>query len=152
MNSPKRRFYIKLLSMVVIAAFVGTFFDGITNPGYSATGVTTLGTRSLISQPEQVITSNAGATWSDYNPPEIYPNTVEQKLQYITMRDGIKLAVYVTLPADDNGNAIPGQLPAILIQTSYNDSVKNNADPYMVKHGYVTVVVDVRGTGQSEGA
>ena len=33
---------------------------------------------------------------------------------------GTKLAAYVTLPADANGNAIAGTFPTVLVQTSYN--------------------------------
>ncbi|WP_150326481.1 CocE/NonD family hydrolase, partial [Enterobacter hormaechei] len=50
----------------------------------------------------------------------------------------------------------------VLVQTSYNGgnaqyeasigAALGAADPYIVQHGYATVVVDVRGTGQSQGA
>jgi uncharacterized protein len=123
---------------------------------------TTLGTRALTSVQGTSITSNANAQWVDYNPPALYPNTVTEPLQYITMPDGTQLATYVTLPADANGNAIQGTFPTVLVQTSYNGgasqlegstvgSALGGADPYMVEHGYATVVVDVRGTGQSQG-
>ena len=118
---------------------------------------TTLGTRQVTSAPEQAISSNAGAAWTDYNPATLYPKMVQQALQYITMPDGTKLAAYVTLPADASGKAVSGNFPTILIQTSYNGvsgaviPALGGADPYMVEHGYATVVVDVRGTGQSEG-
>ncbi len=123
---------------------------------------TTLGTRASTSQPGTSITSNANATWTDYDPPTLYPKTVTEPLQYITMPDGTKLAAYVTLPADANGNAIAGTFPTVLVQTSYNGgdgqlegstigAALGGADPYIVEHGYATVVVDVRGTGQSQG-
>jgi putative CocE/NonD family hydrolase len=127
------------------------------------TGWTTLGTRAAASQPGTSITSNAGAVWTDYNPATLYPGTVQQALQYITMADGTQLAAYVTLPADASGNAVAGAFPTILVQTAYNGgdasfegvsigSALGGADPYMVEHGYATVVIDVRGTGQSEGS
>lgn len=122
---------------------------------------TTLGTRQTLSSAERPITKNAGATWSDYNPPAEYAGTKTEKVQYITMSDGIQLAAYVTLPTDASGNPISTPLPTILIQTAYNGGANQYtgsvgarlgaADPYMVKHGYATVVVDVRGTGQSQG-
>lgn len=119
---------------------------------------TTLGTRALPARQGTSITSNADAKWVDYNPPSIYPGTVAQATQYITMPDGTQLAAYVTQPADSSGKAVAGTFPTVLIQTSYNGgsaglgvSALGGADPYIVQHGYVTVVVDVRGTGQSQG-
>lgn len=124
---------------------------------------TTLGTRGSESAPAQLITGQADAKWTDYDPPFTYPGQITQKTQYITMPDGIQLATYVTLPAAANGQAA-GPFPTILIQTSYNGGVAalgatfvpllsalGGADPYFVKHGYAVVVVDVRGTGQSQG-
>lgn len=125
---------------------------------------TTLGTRAQPSQPEKTISSNADAKWVDYNPPALYPKTVTAATQYITMEDGTQLAVYVTLPADASSKAVTDKLPTVLVQTSYNGGASSmggqyvdmlnalgGADPYIVQHGYATVVVDVRGTGQSGG-
>jgi uncharacterized protein len=120
---------------------------------------TTLGTRQVTSTAERSNSINAAvaSTWTDYNPASLYPKTVQEAMQYITMPDGTKLATYVTLPADSSGKAVSGSFPTILIQTSYNGvsgefvPALGGADSYMVEHGYATVVVDVRGTGQSEG-
>jgi uncharacterized protein len=134
----------------------------IDNSGIQAASWTTLGTRALTSQPGESIVSNANAQWTDYNPATQYPGTITEPVQYITMPDGTKLAAYVTLPADANGNAVSGKFPVVLVQTSYNGgaaefegsvgSALGGADPYIVEHGYATVVVDVRGTGQSQGS
>ena len=121
-------------------------------------GITTLGTRAQISQPYGASAGNAGASWKDYDPAMIHAGMVTLPAQFITMRDGVKLAVSVTLPADASGKAVAGKLPVILIQTSYNQNAGAYAagiggpDPYMVRHGYATVVVDVRGTGNSQGS
>ncbi len=122
---------------------------------------TTLGTRAAPARADAPITANAGAVWTDYDPPLAYAGMKTQATQFITMRDGVKLAAYVTLPTDANGNVAGGPLPTILIQTSYNGgaeafagsigSVLGAADPYLVEHGYAVVVVDARGTGQSGG-
>ncbi|WP_245585137.1 CocE/NonD family hydrolase [Solimonas flava] len=118
---------------------------------------TTLGTRAEPAAAAAPITANAKAVWSDYDPAPLYPGTKTLPLQYITMRDGVKLATYVTLPADADGNAVTEPLPVVLVQTSYNGaagsvvSAIGGADPYIVERGYATVVVDVRGTGQSQG-
>lgn len=126
-----------------------------------ASNWTTLGTRQSPSQPVVPVTVPTNAHWVDYDPPAIYPKSVSRPLQFIPMTDGTELAVYVTLPADASGAAITDPLPTILVQTSYNGgtnrylgavgSALGAADPYMTAHGYVTVVVDVRGTGQSGG-
>lgn len=115
---------------------------------------TTIGTRSTVSQKQTVITTNANAVWSDYDPPLLYPNTITLPPQFITMPDGTKLQASVTLPADSQGMATGQALPVILIQTPYNtlQTGVGGADPYMVKHGYATVSVDVRGTGNSQGS
>ncbi|WP_295493791.1 CocE/NonD family hydrolase, partial [uncultured Ralstonia sp.] len=127
----------------------------------AAVNWTTLGTRATPAQPGTSITSNAGAKWVDYNPPVLYAGVARQATQYISMPDGTKLAAYVTLPADASGNAATGSFPTVLVQTSYNGgnaqyeasigAALGAADPYIVQHGYATVVVDVRGTGQSQG-
>lgn len=119
---------------------------------------TTLGTRATPTAEGRVVTSNEGGEWTTYDPPAEYPGTVNLPTQFISMRDGKKLAVYVTLPADAAGNAVTTPLPTILIQTSYNGvagqfvSAIGGADPYLVQRGYANVVVDVRGTGQSQGS
>ncbi|MDB5978524.1 MAG: peptidase [Nevskia sp.] len=118
---------------------------------------TTLGTRSVESAPQNTITSNAGAKWVDYNPDVLYPKTVTTNNLFITMKDGVKLAASVTLPADASGKAIAGKFPTILTQTGYNKDIGafvpalGGANPYLVQHGYAHVVVDTRGTGRSEG-
>lgn len=120
--------------------------------------ITTLGTRGETSRPYGDSAGNTGATWKDYDPPMLHEGMVTLPTQFITMRDGVKLAASVTLPADATGQAITGPFPVILIQTSYNHNAGQYAagiggpDPYMVRHGYATVVVDVRGTGNSQGA
>lgn len=119
--------------------------------------ISTLGTRGELGRDYGSSAGNAGAAWQDYDPAPAYAGMVTQKPQFITLRDGVKLAASVTLPADANGQAAPGNFPVILIQTSYNQNAGTYAagiggpDPYMVEHGYATVVVDVRGTGNSGG-
>ena len=89
-----------------------------------------------------------------YTRAEDYPNTVNLPQQLITMRDGIRLAATVTLPADENGNAIHGQFPVIATFTGYNQFYSGAAfaDPALVKRGYAYINVDLRGTGASEGS
>jgi putative CocE/NonD family hydrolase len=68
----------------------------------------------------------------------------------ITMPDGTVLRANVYRPD------APGRFPVLLFQNPYgSNGAANNtggaSDPYLVQRGYVQVVVDVRGTGQSEG-
>ena len=94
-------------------------------------------------------------SWGEpYQRDEEYPNTVNLPQQLITMRDGIRLAATVTLPADENGNPIDGQFPVIATFTGYNQFYSGGAfaDPELVKRGYAYITVDLRGTGASEGS
>jgi putative CocE/NonD family hydrolase len=151
-----------IAAAVLAAACSGSPAPSGTSGGTSgASPWTTLGTRASPSATQTLVASSSRAVWSDYDPPALYPKTVQQSLQYVTMSDGTKLAAYVTLPADANGAAIAGSFPTILIQTAYNGgdaqfssslAALGGADPYLVEHGYAEVVVDVRGTGQSQGS
>ncbi len=90
-----------------------------------------------------------------------YPGAVVEKNVPIKMSDGVTLEANVTRPADSSGSAAPGRFPVIITQTPYNKDVLSEAGggvatlagppPNLVHHGYVTVVVDVRGTGNSAG-
>ncbi len=146
------------LLLAFVAGCSGSSSVGSENAnGAESAQWTTLGTRGSTSQADTPITSNADAQWTDYNPDNLYPNTVTDNNQFITMADGVKLAVSVTLPADASGKAIPGKFPVVLTQTGYNKDVGafvpalGGANPYLVRHGYAHVVVDTRGTGRSEG-
>jgi putative CocE/NonD family hydrolase len=85
-----------------------------------------------------------------------------RKGYYVTMRDGVKIAVDVWLPT---GLAQGTRLPAILEQTRYFRSAHVKKDPngpcrppakptidLFVTHGYAYVLVDVRGSGASFGS
>lgn len=115
-----------------------------------------LGSRSAESEAYGSAAPAADSAWSDYDPAPTFSSSKEIPLQFITMDDGVKLAVKVTLPSN-TANADEGPFPVILIQTSYNTSLGSfapaigGADPLMTSHGYATVVVDVRGTGNSQG-
>jgi putative CocE/NonD family hydrolase len=97
--------------------------------------------------------------------PDQYPNVVRESDVPITMRDGVKLYADVYRPADASGNPVPGRFPVVLNQIIFNKNqaladespvahIEQNASgytPLFVKHGYVQVIVDSRGTGSSEG-
>lgn len=138
----------------------------ICTSAFAAPGTTTLGTRATLSQPNPAITSNSGAKWKAYARNAQYPKAVTLPLQFIDTREGGKLAVLVSVPADLQGNPVSGQFPAILTQTAYRIDVGNlmgtiipsettliigGQDKFMIRRGYISVAVDVRGTGMSTG-
>ncbi|MGH3503909.1 MAG: CocE/NonD family hydrolase, partial [Nocardioidaceae bacterium] len=71
----------------------------------------------------------------------------------ITMSDGVVLYADVYRPAGPDGKPAAGTFPVVLTQNPYNKStpVLGFSNTYLVKRGYVDVVVDVRGTGSSHG-
>jgi putative CocE/NonD family hydrolase len=93
----------------------------------------------------------AAPSWSaySYDRPATY-GVASEKAIPITMPDGTVLRANVYRPA------VPGRFPVLLFQNPYgsNGAQKNDggaSDPFLVQRGYVQVVVDVRGTGQSQG-
>lgn len=84
---------------------------------------------------------------------------------YVTMRDGVRLALDVYLPASQDGKAAAAdaRFPTIVVLTPYYRRFKvtgPGADPspnaakyrdFFVPRGYALVVVDVRGCGASFG-
>ena len=127
------------------------------NPSISLKN-TSLGTRLQPSKDRTPTLSNANAQWKPYDRPEDYPKVAALPTQWITMKDGTRIAIYVTLPADEYGRPINNKFPVILLQTPYNggtagriSNIAGGADPELVKRGYATVVADVRGTGNSSG-
>lgn len=117
----------------------------------------TMGNRNTLSEMKPVMMQAPNTKWTTYDRPANFAGMKKLPTTFITMRDGVKLAVSVTLPAAPNDPADAGKYPAILIQTAYNLTTGSfvpalgGADPYMVQRGYAAVVVDVRGTGNSTG-
>ena len=68
------------------------------------------------------------------------------KTVMVPMRDGVRMATDVSLPAKD-GEALPGPFPAILSRTPYG----RGGGRYFARRGYAFVSQDVRGRGGSEG-
>lgn len=69
----------------------------------------------------------------------------------VPMRDGVKLATDLYVPAE-NGYPVTNKLPALLLRTPYN---KNRWGPKIVRffaeHGYLSATQDCRGRFNSEG-
>lgn len=109
-----------------------------------------------------LVPATAGAATPDFTPgPDAYPKIVTESNVAIRMSDGVTLRASVRRPALADGTAAPGRFPGVLTQTPYNKvvlagggrvSTLAGAPELLVRHGYVAVTVDVRGTGNSEGA
>ena len=70
----------------------------------------------------------------------------------VAMRDGVKLATDVYLPAA-KGKVVSKRVPALLMRTPYNKGPANRLDAMRwARHGYVVAVQDVRGRYESEGS
>ena len=70
----------------------------------------------------------------------------------VPMRDGVKLATDIYLPAE-NGATVEGRFPVVLSRTPYGRAASMaGCDPKIyVPSGYVVVRQDTRGRGDSEG-
>lgn len=72
----------------------------------------------------------------------------------VPMRDGTRLATDIYRPAND-GEPLPGRWPTLLGRTSYDKEADwlwiKPVVKYFVPRGYVVVLQDIRGRGNSEG-
>lgn len=87
-------------------------------------------------------------------PEQLYGVTEEANVP-VTMRDGTVLRVNIFRPANPDGTPAAGTFPVLLTQTPYGKKDGSSAgtaeDPYLIQHGYIEVVADVRGHGNSQG-
>src|SRR5439155_20151554 len=72
----------------------------------------------------------------------------------VPMSDGKALHANLVRPSADGTKPLPGPFPVLLTQTPYNKNTTglNFEDDFLVEHGYAQVIVDVRGTGSSQGS
>jgi uncharacterized protein len=95
-------------------------------------------------------TGTAGAasapTWTSYDRPAQYAVVVDAHVP-VQMSDGIILNATVRRPD------APGRFPVLVTITPYNgaNGAINVSNDYLVARGYVQVIVDARGTGESQG-
>jgi putative CocE/NonD family hydrolase len=83
----------------------------------------------------------------------IFPNEVrELEGVWITMPDGIRLAARIWLPVDAEAHPVPAILEYIPYRKSDHTRPRDDLNhPYFAGHGYASVRVDIRGSGDSEG-
>ena len=99
--------------------------------------------------------SAPGSTWT----PEPAKYSVGTQLdQPVRMSDGTVLRADVYYPTDSSGHRAAGTFPVVLTQTPYGKQLAGDAGisstgpfKYLVQRGYIDVVADVRGTGDSQG-
>lgn len=87
-----------------------------------------------------------------YEGSQIEYDFVLRKNVMVAMRDGTKLAADIYLPALQ-GEPVSGRFPTIVERTPYdNASIRlTNIGRFYARRGYVCVLQDVRGRGESEG-
>lgn len=92
----------------------------------------------------------AGTSWT---PRPATFGVVKQQNVPIRMDDGTVLEADILRPASPDGSPAPGRFPVLLTQTPYNKQSPqlNFENDYLVQRGYIQAIVDVRGTGSSEG-
>ncbi len=83
--------------------------------------------------------------------PIAYDYTVVRDVR-VPMRDGVRLATDIYLPAQD-GRPVPGRLPVVLERTPYDKRRPWHSitGRYFARRGYAAVLQDVRGRWASEG-
>lgn len=85
-------------------------------------------------------------------PPPAHYKTVSDYVM-IPMDDGVRLGATITYPSKDGETRAPGKFPVVLSMTPYGrDGVCGcPLQTFYPSHGIASAVVDVRGTGGSEG-
>ena len=87
-----------------------------------------------------------------YEGSQIQYDVALQKNVMVTMRDGVELATDIFFPAL-NGRPAEGRFPTLIERTCYdNGSIRmTNVANYFARRGYVCIIQDVRGRGESGG-
>ena len=87
-----------------------------------------------------------------YSGSHIQYDVILKKNIMVPMRDGTKLATDVYLPAI-SGKMVEGKFPAVIERTPYDNASPRLVDTarFYASRGYVAVMQDVRGRGESEG-
>ena len=87
-----------------------------------------------------------------YQSSQIQYDVIAKKNIMLPMRDGIKLATDVYLPAI-SGKVVEGKFPTVIERTPYDNASPRLVDTarFYASRGYVAIMQDVRGRGESEG-
>src|SRR5579875_1858749 len=152
---------------LAVATAAATGSDAAAVPQRSASSA---GTSAISPKlPTSVIRASAasGSTW---RPERARYGTISRNNVPVRMPDGTVLRVNVIAPKSaKTGKIAPGRFPVLLTQTPYGKGKGSNSSPgsaqrpggssptggsddYLVERGYIEVVADVRGTGDSGGS
>lgn len=150
--------------MVSPVAYGATVSNPLSNSLESFTSLTSVANGLTTNPTQNASTTNTiypgNGTWQP--DPASYGITKESNVP-IRMSDGTVLMADVYRPANlSTGLAASGKFPVILTQTPYRKTgtlttgsmSSTGGDgyyPYLIERGYINVIVDVRGTGSSEG-
>ncbi len=126
--------------------------------GYSGAPGTVGGTDALTGSPPPDVVAASSAPGSHWMPEAATYGAAATNDVPVTMSDGTVLRVNVVYPTNlKTGQEASGRFPVLLTMTPYGKGsgtsagVAGGADPYLVDRGYIEVIADVRGTGDSEG-
>ncbi|SDY31497.1 CocE/NonD family hydrolase [Salimicrobium album] len=78
--------------------------------------------------------------------------TVKWENVWIPMKDGAKLAATIWIPEDAEKSPVPAILEYLPYRKDDFTAIRDSArHPYFAGHGYASIRVDIRGTGNSDG-
>jgi putative CocE/NonD family hydrolase len=159
---PLRRSRLALVSAALIVASAGAAYAGTPSSPQGTAAVDPVLPASVI--------ASAFAPGSKWKPDKAAYGTTSDNDVPVTMKDGTVLRVNVVYPTDARtGKRAAGPFPVLLTQTPYGKgsggsstagsasapgggSPTGGANNYLAQRGYIEVIADVRGTGDSEGS
>ena len=99
------------------------------------------------------VAGRKGAHKSGERPPAVVPDSVTRLDHvWIPLADGTRLAARIWMPEDADSRPVPGLLEAIPYRKNDATSVADaGRHGYFAQHGYASVRVDIRGSGDSDG-
>lgn len=82
-----------------------------------------------------------------------FPNEIKKKEHvWIPMSDGAQLAATIWLPKDAEQKPVPAILEYLPYRKDDFTAIRDSArHPYFAGHGYASIRIDIRGTGNSDG-
>ncbi|WP_010531820.1 CocE/NonD family hydrolase [Lentibacillus jeotgali] len=82
-----------------------------------------------------------------------FPRSIEKwEHVWIPMSDGAKLAATIWIPEDAHDNPVPALLEYLPYRKNDFTAIRDSArHPYFAGHGYASIRLDIRGTGDSDG-